>query len=245
MERQQPNFIEFSKDDRYLAVATRFTPASLTDLQTDSIVIKDEGSSYYATFNNDGSKFVCDYFKYNNTSGVNVCDTKSRSLLRNIKTSSAVYSLSVSPNNRFIVAGVFWSLDPILIWDINDGTVIASTSLRALYAKFTSDSNYLVISNSEYISLISLKSITGIQETINDFNFSISPNPASDFIEISVGTRRAVSEQSEFKIFNVYGQTVLSVGEIHELPLRIDISGLAPGMYFVRIGDRVGKFVKL
>jgi hypothetical protein len=26
---------------------------------------------------------------------------------------------------------------------------------------------------------------------------------------------------------------------------RIDVSGLAPGMYFVRTGDRVGKFIKL
>jgi hypothetical protein len=44
---------------------------------------------------------------------------------------------------------------------------------------------------------------------------------------------------------NVFGQTVLSVGVQNFEPLRVDVSGLAPGMYFVRIGDRVGKFVKL
>jgi hypothetical protein len=27
--------------------------------------------------------------------------------------------------------------------------------------------------------------------------------------------------------------------------VRIVVSGLVPGMYFVRIGDRVGKFVKI
>jgi hypothetical protein len=27
--------------------------------------------------------------------------------------------------------------------------------------------------------------------------------------------------------------------------VRIDVSGLALGMYFVRVGDRVGKFIKM
>jgi hypothetical protein len=96
------------------------------------------------------------------------------------------------------------------------------------------------------IEKIDIQNITNTDEVINSNDvFSISPNPSTDFIEISVGTGRAVSEQSDIKIFNIYGQTVLSVGAIHELPLRVDISGLAPGMYFVRIGDRVQKLVKI
>ena len=51
--------------------------------------------------------------------------------------------------------------------------------------------------------------------------------------------------QSDIKILNVFGQTVLSVGAIHELPLQIEVSSLAIGIYFVRIGDRVCKFVKI
>ena len=94
--------------------------------------------------------------------------------------------------------------------------------------------------------IFSIDSLSDVDDAnVYESAFEVSPNPASDFIEISVGTRRAVSEQSDVKIFNVYGQTVLSVGAIHELPLRLDISGLPPGMYFVRIGDKVGKFVKL
>jgi hypothetical protein len=73
----------------------------------------------------------------------------------------------------------------------------------------------------------------------------INPNPGSDFIEISVGANGRSPLQSDIKILNVYGQTVLSVGAIHELPLRFDVSGLAPGMYFVRMGDKTSKFVKL
>jgi hypothetical protein len=89
------------------------------------------------------------------------------------------------------------------------------------------------------------KTGTGIYPESTEDVFENSPNPATDFIEISVRTRRSVSEQSDVKIFDVFGQTVLSVEAIHELPLRIDVSYLAPGMYFVRIGDFWGKFLKI
>ncbi len=79
----------------------------------------------------------------------------------------------------------------------------------------------------------------------NQSDFSISPNPSSDFIEISVGANGRSPLQNDVRIYDVYGQTVLSVAAIHELPLRVEVSSLAPGMYFVRIGDKVGKFVKL
>jgi hypothetical protein len=78
---------------------------------------------------------------------------------------------------------------------------------------------------------------------------SVSPNPATDFIEISVGTRRAVSEQSEIKIYDILGQIVSTPVCSADTPAsggqRIDVSGLVSGMYFVRIGDKVMKFVKL
>jgi hypothetical protein len=83
-----------------------------------------------------------------------------------------------------------------------------------------------------------------VEEVSKQFDFTISPNPASDFIEISVGANGRSPLQSVVKIYNVFGQNVMTVGAIHELPQRVDISGLSPGMYFVRIGDRVGKFVK-
>jgi hypothetical protein len=73
----------------------------------------------------------------------------------------------------------------------------------------------------------------------------IYPNPVSDFLEISVRANGRSPLQSDVRIMNIFGQTVLSVGVQNLEPLRVDISGLAPGMYFVRIGDRSGKFVKL
>ena len=76
------------------------------------------------------------------------------------------------------------------------------------------------------------------------------PNPASDFIEIA-------GADGEVRIWDVLGSEQLIVnseqGNRQNNPLtpfdkgnlRIDVSGLAPGVYFVRIGDKVSKFIKI
>ena len=107
----------------------------------------------------------------------------------------------------------------------------------------------------------------GIDEVENPVNenivLSISPNPSPDFIEISYSPLekgvRGLSDELPVRIYNVFGEEVnltpaLSMlGEGGSTPfnspasgghLRIDVSFLSPGLYFVRVGGRVGKFVK-
>ena len=98
------------------------------------------------------------------------------------------------------------------------------------------------------------------REILIDESVFLFPNPATDFIEISVpvGARHALPEV--IRIYNVFGQEVnltppfsmLGEGENNPLyppllrgNLKIDVSGLAPGLYFVRVGERVGKFLKI
>jgi hypothetical protein len=86
-----------------------------------------------------------------------------------------------------------------------------------------------------------------VLEPINSDILKLNPNPATDFIEISVGANGRSPLLSDVKIYDVFGQ---NVNPTPALPasgegVRIDVSGLAPGLYFVRIGDRVGKFVKI
>jgi photosystem II stability/assembly factor-like uncharacterized protein len=85
----------------------------------------------------------------------------------------------------------------------------------------------------------------------SNLDLSIFPNPASDFIEISVGANGRSPLQSDVKIYNVLGE-IQTTPSLRDTPpwkggekVRIDVSGLAPGMYFVRVGDIVGKLIKL
>jgi hypothetical protein len=90
-----------------------------------------------------------------------------------------------------------------------------------------------------------IRSIQLIKPTL----YTISPNPASDFIEINVGVNSRSSLQSDVRIYDVFGQILSTPVCSADTPAsggyRIDVSGLSPGMYFVRIGDKVQKFVKL
>ncbi len=79
---------------------------------------------------------------------------------------------------------------------------------------------------------------------------TISPNPSSDFIELS---KPSEGSANAVRIFNVFGERVVNSSEvlnnsqfsIHNSQLRIDVSGLPSGVYIVRIGDKVSKFIKI
>ena len=92
---------------------------------------------------------------------------------------------------------------------------------------------------------------TDVKENIFINDLFISPNPATDFIEFSVEVNGRSLLQSDVKVYDVFGQTQttpstsLTPLQFEGEKYKIDVSGLALGMYFVRIGDKVGKFVKM
>jgi hypothetical protein len=85
--------------------------------------------------------------------------------------------------------------------------------------------------------------ITNIEEII------VSPNPTSDYIEIIIGAQCAVHH--EVAIYDVLGVEYTTPALRATPPyqggekIRIDVSSLSPGVYFVRAGDVVRKFVKM
>lgn len=88
---------------------------------------------------------------------------------------------------------------------------------------------------------------TSVNEA-ND-NFIITPNPASDYIEISFSL---VKEQMGFdiQIYNLLGMCVLtspfrwnSQSEVENV--RLDVSHLLRGVYYIRIGSGTEMFVKM
>lgn len=94
--------------------------------------------------------------------------------------------------------------------------------------------------------------ISKVEENIvENNNILVYPNPASEYIEINYGginptLKRGVNEDlSDIKIYNTYGENVITVGNADLRSLqRIDISHFTPGVYFVKIGGIVEKFVK-
>lgn len=98
-------------------------------------------------------------------------------------------------------------------------------------------------------------SISSVEDISQD-NLFIFPNPANDYIEIS---SRFIDNSPSNKrglggvnIYNSLGQIVMTISSTGSGSyngsgggnVRIDISHLPTGLYFVRIGDRFDKFVK-
>ncbi len=74
-------------------------------------------------------------------------------------------------------------------------------------------------------------------------NLQIYPNPAGDFINLSVDSELNLLAR-DVQILNLLG-IVVSKTELRDGNNRIDISNLSRGTYFIRVGDKVDRFVKL
>jgi hypothetical protein len=77
----------------------------------------------------------------------------------------------------------------------------------------------------------------------------IIPNPAGDFITVTLGTinpmlKHGVDETAIY-IYNILGEKVITVSARHAVPLRMNITDLPKGVYFVKIGGETAKFVKM
>jgi peptidyl-prolyl cis-trans isomerase B (cyclophilin B) len=87
---------------------------------------------------------------------------------------------------------------------------------------------------------------TDVKESKNNLSNSIiSPNPASDFIEINLGNV-ILSEAKDLKIYNALGQCVIYLKEDPSdgETTRIDISQLPEGVYFVSYHNLLRLFIK-
>ena len=89
---------------------------------------------------------------------------------------------------------------------------------------------------------------TSVWESGNERGIVVSPNPASDYVTIQLSNKglQFFAASAKVQIFDVLGIEVMSVGIGLDLSTqRIDVSHLSAGVYFIRIGNKVEKFVKM
>lgn len=172
--------------------------------------------------------------------------------------------ISLASNNNHIFAGtndgIFLSKDngnnwkaendglfkvPVKALTITDEYIFAGTDGRGIYSAKLSEFGTTDVNEFSEI----------------DKEIMIYPNPAEDYISINLnkGLKPFVTDDSpsnkelqpfaeghKVQIFDMLGLEVMSVGTGLELSTqRIDISHLPKGIYYIRIGSRVEKFVKM
>ncbi len=220
---------------------TKLDPATYNTLFEKSLLLKNRLVDFLIS-KDDSYYFLTDSLLYRSadegTSFTVVLDAGPVRKLRDI----------LEMNNMLFIAtnnGVITSDDKGATWtDVNSGLnsfdcrSIGKTGDNTLYLGLAGDVVYRSVK------------YTSVEENIVQDQIVCTPNPVTDFIEISVGANGRSPLQSDVRIYNLFGQIQSAVNTTPALPasgegVRIDVSGLAPGMYFVRVGDKVGKFIKL
>jgi CotH protein/type IX secretion system substrate protein len=80
------------------------------------------------------------------------------------------------------------------------------------------------------------------QTNINDnknLYITLSPNPANDYLTIDN------FDSEEVAIIDIHGQEIIKINSNYNKKVSIDISNLAPSVYFIKIKNAILKFVKI
>lgn len=113
---------------------------------------------------------------------------------------------------------------PLMIITWTDGTIKTASTVR-----------------------LNLTGYSDLTHVVDDNVFSsclsIYPNPSSDFINVNFINKE---NPTSIQIINSLGYSVyqMDASQIVSGTNRIDVSNLASGVYFIKIGDKVSKFVK-
>jgi photosystem II stability/assembly factor-like uncharacterized protein len=137
--------------------------------------------------------------------------------------------------------GFYYSKDNGTSWsERNQGLIDTSVTLLA------QSNGYIFSANSNMIYRAKLSDL-GIVDVVDNTNKGIRvyPNPAEDYIEIYFGSNIETLPTCDIRIFNNLGECKLIIEHSRECLIRIDISSLLRGIYFVKIGDKTKKFSKI
>lgn len=138
------------------------------------------------------------------------------------------------------------------IWDFGDGTMSNAQNPEHIYLNAGKYTVSLIIKNN-FISdtliqknLITVKNTTDVlSDKLSENRLTISPNPASGYIEISGLIKDDKLFDEEIQIYNLLGQLVsICIPEGGQDP-KIDVSQLQPGLYLLRANKYYSMFQKI
>jgi PKD repeat protein len=138
--------------------------------------------------------------------------------------------------------------DTLVLWTTktgvivpNTGWVLQSNNSWAPYDSLYTNPVTLVLTNAIYP--IICHTSNGVDDRPSVKGFTISPNPASDYIRIESGN--PASKGSRYDLITATGEKVMS-GILNSLPGSefLNVSSCKPGLYFLRISNPSGTFVR-
>lgn len=142
------------------------------------------------------------------------------------------------------------SVGKIFCWSFDKDSLIYSFKTRDISSNLifiSEDEKYFVTKSSDNVYTVLDRDYNNLQ-LINYENSLLLPIPAKDFIEIHINISEILN--SEIEIYNSSGikiSTSTTLGSYANKVgnIRIDISNLVPGIYFIKVGNKFDKFIKI
>lgn len=120
---------------------------------------------------------------------------------------------------------------------------ITTDSNGEVWVCIGSDSGFEATTTLYYNAItLSFSAVTNIDKLPNATNFSVFPNPATNWVNIQNNTIRTVD--TPYFITDLYGNTILR-GLLNDNTTSINISPLASGVYFLTAGNQHQQIIKL
>ncbi len=109
-------------------------------------------------------------------------------------------------------------------------------------AVFSSEKKAVVDAGGNIITeQVVIEPVTGIQEVKNMLDIAIYPNPANEHITINIEKQN--TEKQTLLIYDTLGKLVLSQN-INSNTIRVNLKHLKSGIYMIKIGENVKRFMK-
>jgi hypothetical protein len=165
---------------------------------------------------------------------VEPCDAPTNLQITNITQTSAVMTWTAGGDETSWKVG--YKLASASQWQ--EATVATTTyNIEGLTAASTYDVRVKAVcanSESDFITSSFTTEGVGIDNITLASSINLMPNPADNYIELTINSNVEVKEAV---VFNAFGQMIQTV-ELNNNHARIDLSNMASGMYFVRVsGD--------
>jgi len=159
-----------------------------------------------------------------NTKVLTILEGKSATLIANI--------LPPNATNQ----NTYWqSLNNAIATVSNNGTVTAVT-VGTTYIVVTTDNGGFKDTCQVFVTGVGIP-----QWTMDDGQLRIYPNPTNGQLKI---TNYELREDAMIEIYDVMGQKLLSIESLQSTETTIDVTHLEKGLYFLKFGNQVVRFVK-
>jgi hypothetical protein len=192
--------------------------------QTDSVGY----ACGYKTLNNGRSWYINDYFK------------ESSAFIQTIDSLGFMYSFRSAYSNYAYYKKIFKRIKDSTWVEVDTSGLNGIDKFNTMA---TSPNGYLYLAASNGGLYRSRQAYVSAPDTppAEHSGITISPNPASDYIEINLGrwTPSVRWSPSDLTIYNSLGECVINyeLGITNYEKERIDISALSPGLYFIIINN--------